>query len=81
MITIFYFTPNVDWDLIDEVYGKEYTNVDELTIEQCRTLHTFANKEWGEEVFEYTPQSFEEAFNYDCISDMGYIRIFENKSK
>lgn len=77
MITIYYFSPNVDWDLIDEVYGKDYTDVEALTIEQCRTLHTFANREWGGEIYNFNPYSFEEAFNYDYISDMGYIRVFE----
>ena len=81
MITIFYFSPNVDWDLINEVYGETYTDVEELTIEQCRTLHTFANKEWGGEIYEFNPSAFEESFNGEFISDMGYIRIFENKSK
>lgn len=73
---IFYFSPNVDWELVESVYGEDYTDVETLTIEQCRTLHTFADKEWGGEIYEFEPSAYEEAFNEGTISDEGSIRIF-----
>ena len=74
---IFYFSPNVKWDIIEEMYGFDSWSVDNLSYAQCKELEKFAFKEWGGEIESFTFESFQRAFNDSRISDEGYIRIFE----
>lgn len=76
-VVIFYFSPNVNWELIEEVFGENYTDVETLTYAQCTQLNQFAFKEWGGEIEKHSLGTFMRAFNDEQISDLGYMRFFE----
>ena len=66
-MTIYYFSPNVCNDILDRVYN--------LTKEECEQLY---NGDITENIDKYEDMKiFEQDFNNECISDLGYIRIFE----
>lgn len=66
-MTIYYFSPNVCNDILDRVYN--------LTKEECEQLY---NGDITENIDKYEDiKIFEQDFNNECISDLGYIRIFE----
>lgn len=66
-MTIYYFSPNVNDDILDRVYN--------LTEEECEQL--YANG-LAENIDKYDDmQIFETDFNNQCISDLGFIRIFD----
>lgn len=60
---IYYFTPNCDDDLL--------AAVPVMTKDEC----DYESKN-NNEVYSYSAQEFEKAFNDEFISDLGYIRIF-----
>ena len=67
IMTIYYFSPNVCNDILDRVYN--------LTKEECEQLY---NCDITENIDKYEDMKiFEQDFNNECISDLGYIRIFE----
>ena len=59
---IYYFQP----DFITEKHPSDYTEQEIVSL-----------METTNEIECYTPQGFEQAFNDEIISDMGYIRIFQ----
>lgn len=59
---IYYFTPNYD----------ELERVREYTQDECEYYRRESN-----DCILYDAESFEESFNDEFISDLGYIRIFE----
>lgn len=61
---IYYFSPNVCNDILDRVY--------DLTKEECEQLYDAENIDKYEDM-----KIFEQDFNNGCISDLGFIRIFE----
>lgn len=67
LMTIYYFSPNVSDDILNRVY--------DLTEEECEQLY---NTALTEDIEQYEDmQIFEKDFNNQCISDLGFIRIFE----
>ena len=66
-MTIYYFSPNVCDDILDRVY--------DLTKEECEQLYDI---DLTEDIDKYDNMKlFEVDFNNQCISDLGFIRIFE----
>ena len=63
MKKIYYFSPNCDCELLN--------NVSCLSEYECKNECSS-----NDEVFCYAPNEFETAFNDEQISDLGYIRIF-----
>lgn len=66
-MTIYYFSQNVSDDILDRVY--------DLTEEECEQLY---DGDLTENIDKYEDMKiFEQDFNSECISDLGFIRIFE----
>jgi hypothetical protein len=66
-MTIYYFSPNVSDYILDRVY--------DLTKDECQQ---FYDGDLTENIDKYEDMKiFEQDFNSECISDLGFIRIFE----
>lgn len=66
-MTIYYFSPNVSDDILERVY--------DLTEQECEQLYEVELIEGLDKYDDMT--IFETDFNNQCLSDLGYIRIFE----